>query len=182
MSASNLFGRGLGLEKIQKLMKEYPDIVMSNDSKETKRSKCIKIKGFAKTTCDNFIENIDEFVDWMNATGLQDKLTAGAGATGAAATGAGATGAAATGASVLGKRAGEYHAISGISDKKQKIDLLKLLSDNGIHIDNSVKKTTDALHIPPNHYTSNKYKAALKNNIPIYEYTSLEEHAAKLEL
>tara|TARA_Y100000768_G_scaffold382669_2_gene363448 strand:- start:9988 stop:13023 length:3036 start_codon:yes stop_codon:yes gene_type:complete len=174
MVASNMMGRGIGPAKIKTLMKEYPDVITSSESDEVKIANCIKLKGFAKTTCTAFVERIPKFINWMKKNGLEHKLHHGASAT------VGASDGAAVGAK--GADAVVAHAISGITDKKNKAELVKLLKANGIAIDDSVKTTTAALHIPGLPYTSNKYKAAIKYGIPIYEFTNIEDIKKKLGL
>jgi len=167
MIASNMLGRGLGPEKIKLIMKEYPDVMSSTESTDVKIAKCIKLKGFAKTTCEGFVERIPIFLEWLKKNGLEHKREV----------------AHANAGEVAHANAGEVaHAISGLNDKKNKSDLVKLLKSNGILIDSSVKTTTAALHIPKLPYSSIKYTTALKYGVPIYEFVSIDDVKQKLGL
>ena len=170
MVASNMFGRGIGAVKTKTLMKSYPDVITSSDSDDIKIANCIELKGFAKTTCQGFVERIPVFLEWIKKNGLEDKLQVQAEGVGQG-VGQG-----------VGVGVVVAHAISGITDRTDKAALVKLLKANNITIDETVKTTTKALHIPPRPYTSNKYTAAKKYGIPIYEFISIDDVKQNLGL
>ena len=74
MASTNLFGRGLGEKRIQLILNKYPNIVISNDTLRQKLEKIKTIDGFAEKTAKNFVDNIENFIDFINETGLQSKL------------------------------------------------------------------------------------------------------------
>ena len=74
MSASNMFGGGIGILSIKKIMKAYPDIVMSDDSEETKIANIKKLNGFESKTAKAFVKHIPAFIDFIDEIGLKKKL------------------------------------------------------------------------------------------------------------
>jgi NAD-dependent DNA ligase/DNA polymerase/3'-5' exonuclease PolX len=74
MAASNIFGRGFSETKIELIMNDYPDILVSQESVLEKVNRVSKIKGMALKTADGFVSKIDEFVKFMYECGLEDKL------------------------------------------------------------------------------------------------------------
>ena len=74
MSASNIFGRGFSDKKLEMIMEEYPDILLSHDDKNTLISKISSIKGMGQKSAELFVENIDKFTDFIEDIGLEDKL------------------------------------------------------------------------------------------------------------
>ena len=74
MSASNMFGGGIGILSIKKIMKAYPDIVMSDDSEETKIVNIKKLNGFESKTAKAFVKHIPAFIDFIDEIGLKKKL------------------------------------------------------------------------------------------------------------
>lgn len=74
MSASNVLGRGLSAKKMEPILEEYPDILVSSDSKEEKIKKVMSVKGMAKKTAELFVENIPVFIQFMKDAGLEEKL------------------------------------------------------------------------------------------------------------
>ena len=65
MSASNLFGHGLGARKLELIINEYPDILKINLSKHKFIEKIIEIQGFDTKTATQFVNNIDSFKDFL---------------------------------------------------------------------------------------------------------------------
>jgi NAD-dependent DNA ligase len=74
MSASNLFGRTLGERKIEPIMNEYPDILISKESKQEKIQKILTVKGIAQKSAESFVENIETFNNFIKECGLEHKL------------------------------------------------------------------------------------------------------------
>jgi len=74
MSASNLFGRTLGEKKIELIMNEYPDILISKESKAQKIQKIQKVKGIAEKSAESFVESIEGFINFIKECGLENKL------------------------------------------------------------------------------------------------------------
>ena len=74
MSASNLFGRTLGEKKIELIMSEYPDILISKESIQEKTQKIQKVKGIAEKSATIFVESIESFNNFIKECGLENKL------------------------------------------------------------------------------------------------------------
>lgn len=69
MSASNIFGRGLGSKKLQLIIKKYPNIMSEKWSDETLYKKIILVDGFQDKTTEKFVDgfkNFKEFFDKIN--------------------------------------------------------------------------------------------------------------------
>jgi DNA ligase (NAD+) len=75
MTASNLFGRTLGEKKIELIMNEYPDILISKESNAQKIQKILTVKGIAEKSAEAFVENIKTFNNFIKDCGLQHKQT-----------------------------------------------------------------------------------------------------------
>jgi len=74
MSASNLFGRTLGERKIELIMSEYPDILISKESIQEKTQKILTVKGIAEKSATTFVESIESFNNFIKECGLEHKL------------------------------------------------------------------------------------------------------------
>jgi NAD-dependent DNA ligase len=74
MSASNLFGRTLGEKKIELIMNEYPDILISKETNTQKIQKTLSVKGIAEKSATAFVENIETFNNFIKECGLENKL------------------------------------------------------------------------------------------------------------
>lgn len=74
MAVSNVFGRGLGERKIEPLLSEYPDILISKENDDIKINKIISVSGFAKKTAERFVSHIHTFIQFLENIGYTDKL------------------------------------------------------------------------------------------------------------
>jgi len=75
MSASNIFGRGFSDKKIELILNELgPAILTSDDTEEYKVELIEGLKGMSTKTAESFIENIPEFLDFLEECGLESKL------------------------------------------------------------------------------------------------------------
>ena len=74
MSASNIFGRGFSSTKIELVMNEYPDILVSQESLSEKIKKVTNIKGMALKSAEAFVTKIGEFIAFIKVCGLKNKL------------------------------------------------------------------------------------------------------------
>ena len=74
MSATNLFGRGLGSKKFKEILNVYPNIILSKESKSVKIEKVAAIKGFQVKTARAFVDFIPAFVDFVRDIGMLNKL------------------------------------------------------------------------------------------------------------
>ena len=74
MSASNIFGRGIHMKKMELILKEYPDILTSVEPDFKKMEKINQIKGMGAKTAEAFVEKIPAFVEFMKSADLMYKL------------------------------------------------------------------------------------------------------------
>jgi NAD-dependent DNA ligase len=74
MTSSNLFGRTLGEKKIELIMNEHPDILVSKETNTQKTQKIQKVKGIAEKSATAFVENIAIFNNFIKECGLEYKL------------------------------------------------------------------------------------------------------------
>jgi DNA ligase (NAD+) len=74
MAASNLFGRGFSDKKLELIMSEYPDVLLSKEPKENKIAKVAAIKGMATKTAEAFVERIPEFLQFLKDANLEKKI------------------------------------------------------------------------------------------------------------
>lgn len=74
MAASNIFGRGFSEKKLQLIMDELPDILISDEKDLDKVEEVAAIKGMATKTAEAFVLKIDDFVEFLKECGLEEKL------------------------------------------------------------------------------------------------------------
>jgi len=74
MAASNIFGRGFSEKKMELVLNELPDILVSDDSEQEKIQAVTSVKGMASKTAEAFVSKIEDFKDFLTECGLEDKL------------------------------------------------------------------------------------------------------------
>jgi len=74
MSASNIFGRGFSNKKIELILTEIPDILVSNKSEQQKILELTEKKGMAQKTAEAFVTKIEDFKSFLKEAGLENKL------------------------------------------------------------------------------------------------------------
>jgi DNA ligase (NAD+) len=74
MTSSNIFGRGFSDKKIENIMNELPDILISNKSQEEKINAVSNIKLMSHKTAEIFVSHIEEFKKLIIECGLENKL------------------------------------------------------------------------------------------------------------
>ncbi len=74
MAASNIFGRGFSEKKMELVLNEMPDILVSDISNDKKISDVASVKGMATKTAEAFVNKIQDFKDFLDECGLEDKL------------------------------------------------------------------------------------------------------------
>jgi len=74
MSASNIFGRGFSEKKLELIMNEIPNILVSDDTNDEKISEVASIKGMAIKTAEAFVSKIDDFKEFLEKCDLENKL------------------------------------------------------------------------------------------------------------
>ena len=70
MEASNMFGRGLGENRMKLIMEAHPDILTSKLSSVEKRELVMDVDGFAEKTAMKFVKNIGKFKKFMKENEL----------------------------------------------------------------------------------------------------------------
>jgi NAD-dependent DNA ligase len=74
MAASNIFGRGFSEKKMELVLNEIPDILVSDEGTNEKIAAVATVKGMAIKSAEAFVEKIEDFKDFLNECGLEDKL------------------------------------------------------------------------------------------------------------
>jgi NAD-dependent DNA ligase len=74
MAASNIFGRGFSEKKMELILGELPDILISNETNNNKIKKVVSIKGMACKTAEAFVCKIEDFKHFLTICGLEYKL------------------------------------------------------------------------------------------------------------
>ena len=74
MAASNLFGRGLSIKKIEMIMDVCPQVLTSLAERSDKMKQLLSVKGIAEKTAELFLNNIPVFIDFLKECGLEGKL------------------------------------------------------------------------------------------------------------
>jgi len=80
MSATNLFGRGFSVKKLELILDPetgYPDILLAKIPPAKKIEKVASIKGMGEKSAHLFVERIPTFLEFMKEAGLESKLTQG---------------------------------------------------------------------------------------------------------
>ena len=150
MSASNLFGRGFSDKKLELVLAAYPDILTSTDSDAAKVRKLTVVKGMAEKTAKVFVQNIPVFLEFLVASGLQDKLLFKG-----------------EEASVIDTENPLYKKTIVLTGTRDKI-LLQNLKSVGAIIGSSVSKNTFAVIAPSMDEDTGKAEDARKLGVPIF--------------
>jgi NAD-dependent DNA ligase len=74
MAASNIFGRGFSEKKMEIVLNELPDILISAESEDEKISAVASVKGMATKSAEAFVYKIEDFKEFLSECGLEDKL------------------------------------------------------------------------------------------------------------
>jgi DNA ligase (NAD+) len=74
MAASNIFGRGFSDKKLELILNEIPDIMISSKTPSQKVAAVAAIKGMAEKTAATFVSQIEEFKTFLKDCGLENKL------------------------------------------------------------------------------------------------------------
>ena len=147
-AATNIFKRGLGEKTIKTILLEIPDIFTQPQSKEEQIKSVNNIKGLGKKTAIQFIENIPQFVEFINNSNLTHLFETK------------------TKQTIIPKNNKLLNMNIVFSGTKDKI-LIKQLEDNGAKIQPSVTKSTNLLIIKNDTTITTKLAEAKLNNIPI---------------
>ena len=74
MTATNLFGRGMGKLRMKLILDMYSDILQSPESNNQKIKKIMEMDGFGEKTTKLFVENIEKFMLFIKENKLEYKL------------------------------------------------------------------------------------------------------------
>lgn len=74
MAASNIFGRGFSDKRMELIIDELPDILVSTESTQEKITAVSSIKGMATKTAQAFVNKIEDFKGFLYECGLEYKL------------------------------------------------------------------------------------------------------------
>lgn len=157
MDATNIFGRGMGQRRLREIMDVLPDILENNATPTAKIARISSIHGFAKKTAEKFVSNIQDFLDFLEETGLEWKLDKkNKGAVVAAA-------AAAASSSHKHQLYGKSIVMTGFRDK----ELIAAIEAVGGKTTDSVSKNTSYVIVKDLSETSVKAAKARELGIPI---------------
>ena len=74
-AATNIFGRGLGQQRIETILEHEPDIFQKQtQTKKQLIDRVKKIPGMAQKTATQFVEHLPEFIEFMKTANLQQQL------------------------------------------------------------------------------------------------------------
>ena len=152
MHATNIFGRGFGMKKLASILSNFPTILHIDDDSTShdKVKKISTISGMAKTTAVKFVDNIDEFLEFIKQSKLTDKLQYTPKQSDAASV---------TSHPLYQKK----YVMTGFRDK----DLIAKLDAVGAEQANSVSKNTFVVIVKDLDESTGKVDDARKLNIPI---------------
>jgi DNA ligase (NAD+) len=160
MVASNKLGKGLGEKKIRPMMEAFPDILLSSDSKMAKIEKLKTIKGIGNENATEFVSNISSFLEFIEDTGLESKLSGSIGL------GPGAP----VATSNNGRLSAPEHILTGkkiVMTKIRDKDIIEAMKRYGATLEDTMKRDIFVLIVKSKDDRSNKMEYAEKNGIPI---------------
>ena len=172
MAASNIMGRGFSTKKIAMILEQYPDILVSVEPEQTKIQKLSDIEGMSKKTAGPFIQQIPDFLGFLDECGLhmekgvKRKVEVGK------------EGPLANTMIALTEQIDTSHPLykktivfSGGRDKPFETILTKL----GANIGSAVSRNTFALITPDTESNTGKVKSARDLGVPIYNLADFRE-------
>jgi NAD-dependent DNA ligase len=74
MTASNKFGHGFSEKKMELILNELPDILISKETDEEKITAIEDIKGMGRKTAEAFVAKIGDFITFLKECDLEDRL------------------------------------------------------------------------------------------------------------
>ena len=72
--ASGTLGRGLAEKKIKPILKKYPTILSSNETRDAKISMLLNVEGIGKENAKTFVDNIPHLLRFLQECNLQHRL------------------------------------------------------------------------------------------------------------
>ena len=148
MAASNIFGRGFSEKKMELVLNELPDILISDDSEEEKIKDVTSVKGMATKTAEAFVYKIEDFKDFLIDCGLEDKLYE-------------------TPDKKTGDESHPLHGKTVVLTGTREKSVIELLKNVGANQGSSVSKSTYLVVAKNKDEDTGKAEEARKLNIPI---------------
>ena len=149
MSATNIFGRGFNEKKLELIMENYPNVLISGETNAQKIAKIAEIKGMAVKTSEAFVERIPNFLQFIKETGMDNKITT---------------------VNVSEKSFDQSHILYGksiVMSGFRDAELKNTLKQIGAKVSESVSKNTFALIVKDTNETSGKINEAVKLGVPV---------------
>jgi NAD-dependent DNA ligase len=148
MTASNLFGRGMGEKKLALILNEYP-YICNNQEKALKLTKeeIMKINGMGDKSAILFISNLNNFYKFYNSLNIKEEKKEEI--------------------KIINKFKNNIYVFTGIRDK----DIEKIIIESGGKVSTTVSSKTTALIVKSYDDNTVKVKTAKELNIPIIEYS-----------
>ena len=154
MHATNIFGRGFGVKRLQAILDAHPDIVTSQVSRDETFSKLNTVSGMATKTSQQFLKNLPKFIHWINSVGLEEKMNTQ------------------TKTNTVSKDNpfyGKKYVMTGFRDKS----LVDYLSASGAINSSSVSKNTDFVIVKNNNEITGKTKEATALGVTVISHKDL---------
>ena len=158
MSATHVFGRGIGEKKLREILRKYPNIIHDKLSKKELTEKILEVEGFSDLTTSKFVDNLEDFKKYCDKLNKvyninhiikkkEDKV-------------------------IGDKLKDEIIVFTGVRDK----DLERKIEDNGGKVTGSVSKnTTILIHAEDDDKSSSKYKKAILLEIKTMTITEFKK-------
>jgi NAD-dependent DNA ligase len=147
MDATNIWGRGFGKKRFASILKDNPDIIISDVPVSEKEKLVEEVPGMAKKSAIKFVENLNKFKEWAESSNLSDKLIYNENEK----------------ADISHPLYDKNIILTGFRDK----ELQNKLEEIGAKLGNSVSKNTFIVLVKDLDETTGKVDEAKKLNIPI---------------
>ena len=143
-------------KKVELILEEYPDILTTNESLEQRKKKLSQVKSMASKTANHFVDNIPNFLGFLEETGLQNKVKQ----------------------TVVQKEVNVDHPLhkkSIVMSGTRSKELEKKLKSVGAQMGSSVSSKTFAVITADLESTSSKVSDAKKLKIPLFTPDTFEK-------
>jgi len=162
--ASGKLGRGLGKRKVGPILEKYPDIFVSEESKEEKIVLLKQIDGIGNENSREFVENIPDILEFLKITELEHKLLRNTVVSGTQ--------------EDQKQKIDKSHPFFGkkiVMTKTRDKDIIGFILEKGGVIEDSMKKDIFLLIVKSVGDTSSKTEYAKKNGIEILSVDEFNE-------
>lgn len=159
MVASNLLGRGLGQRKLKPILEKYPDILIREETDETKIKMLKEIEGIGPENAKSFVSNIPAFMAFLKECELEGKLNM--------------TNVSSAHETIRAEEQPKIDTSNPLFGKKivmtkvRDKEIIEHLAKVGATLEDNIKKDTFVLIVKTHDDVSNKTKYATEHNIPI---------------